>query len=440
MAKNIKIAIIGGGSPYVPGILSAFSKSENILKNSQLVLMDINAQNLSIMESIGRRMIALEGASSLNIITTTDLKKAIEGADFVLNNFRPGGLACLAIDEAVPFKYGYYGQETSGPGGTFFALRAVPQVLDVARMVARRAPRAFLINYTNPTNFVADAVNRETNVRMISICDGAFDLLGKVPQILGLNGKNQVRTRNIGINHHTWSMSLTVNGQDVYPKVLKRIREIKQGGKPFFNTFHKEITLDLALIYGHLPSPSFYFCPLFLHDELIQEYHHGGFSLLRMFRHDLKIHWKNFKLMARGKIPPILDGKHHHTGTGRGDLALSVMKAIVKNSGEEIHVNVPNQGYIQNIPNEVIVELPARITTHGAQPLRMGRYPESLLGLLQSLIRWQELTVDAALTGDRQKLLQALLAYPVVRDYDKARAMMEEMLGKERKFLPQFFK
>ena len=168
---NEKIVIVGGGSAYVPGILYSLANSAMALGDAEIALMDIDPSRLPLMTALGQRMVA-EAGSDLTITSTTDLNESLTGATFVLTNFRPGGLDGLRLDEAIPDRYGVLGQETTGPGGTSFALRSVPQVLDLCSAMEETCPDAWLINYTNPANFVADAIRRRSTIKSVSLCDG----------------------------------------------------------------------------------------------------------------------------------------------------------------------------------------------------------------------------------------------------------------------------
>ena len=213
---NEKIVIVGGGSAYVPGILYSLANSAKALGDAEIALMDIDPSRLPLMTALGQRMVA-EAGSDLTITSTTDLKESLTGATFVLTNFRPGGLDGLRLDEAIPDRYGVLGQETTGPGGTSFALRSVPQVLDLCSAMEETCPDAWLINYTNPANFVADAIRRRSAIKSVSLCDGGGNgLRYEMPEMLGVP-QHEVRVRAAGINHHTWLMELRVGGEDGYP-------------------------------------------------------------------------------------------------------------------------------------------------------------------------------------------------------------------------------
>jgi 6-phospho-beta-glucosidase len=183
MSNNHKIAIIGGGSAYVPGILDALVRVKEPLRQSEIALMDITTPGMAVMAGLGKRMIAEAGAD-LELTRTTDLAEALKGADFVVSNFRAGGFKGALLDYTIPDKYDLIGQETTGPGGTFFALRSVPQMLALCAAMEKNCPDAWLINYVNPTNFVADAIRRKSRIKCIAICDGGGNHLAGLPQCL----------------------------------------------------------------------------------------------------------------------------------------------------------------------------------------------------------------------------------------------------------------
>ncbi len=421
-----RIAIIGGGSAYVPGILYSLANSGGALSGSEIVLMDIDASRLPMMAKLGERM-AEEAGGSVAVTSTTDLSQALDGATYVLGNFRPGGLEGLRLDETIPDKYDILGQETTGPGGTFFALRSVPQMLDLCRAMEAVCPDAWMINYVNPTNFVADAVRRESGIRCIAICDGGGNSLGYwLPELFGLE-QGEVRARAAGVNHHSWLIEVRVAGRDGYPLLREHLQEAER-------TDFARWALER---YGIYPANADYLYPYFNYEEALARFRAGD-SLYSMFMADLPGHWESFEAMARGETPIHLDESKHHTDVAHGDLAVQVMLAIAGNETREFHVNVPNEGCITNLSEGAIVEVPALVDASGVRPLCMGEMPKGVVGLTQTLIVWQELSVDAALSGDRDLLVQALLAHPWLRSVEQAERLCDEMLAAHAAYLPQF--
>jgi len=434
-----KIAIIGGGSAYVPGILFSFARYGEAIAGSEIALMDIDPSRLPMMERLGRR-IAMEEGVDLKITSTVDLKESLDGSTFVLTNFRPGGIEGLRLDEEIPVKYGILGQETSGPGGTFFALRSIPQVLSLCESMEAVCPDAWLINYTNPTNFVADAVHRESKIKCAAICDGGGNGLNYwLSEALNVK-LGEVRARCAGTNHPTnWLIELQVKGDDGYPLLRKHVKERLQKNIGEERK-HDEFVDKIMEIYDLYPSNPGYLYPYFNHDDALAR-HKAGHSLYQMFMKDLPIHWKRFESMASGGAPIYMDPKMHHTAVGHGDIATQLIMSIATNTQREFHLNISNEGSIANLPSGSIVEVPALVDRSGIRPICMGDLPRGVLGLTQAIINWEEITVDAALEGDRELVLQALLAHPNWPiTLDKAEKLCDEMFKAHAKYLPQFYR
>ncbi len=429
-----KIAIIGGGSAYVPGILHSLAESGEGFAGGEIALMDIDASRLPMMQAIGERM-AAAAPSTLTVTQTTSLDQALDGATFVLTNFRPGGLEGLRLDETIPLRYGVLGQETTGPGGVSFALRSIPQVLDLCRAIERRCPDAWLINYTNPANFVADAIHRQSSVRAVTLCDGGGN--GQrytMPELLGVP-RDAVRVRAAGINHHTWILELRIGDSDGYP-ILADVASALPEPHDRRSRFRSFGAWMLAR-YGVWPANESYLFPYFEYEQALADYR-DGHSLHQLFMNDLPVHWARFAAMADGSESLTLDASKHHTDVGHGDIAVQVMLAIATNTPREFHVNMPNSGAISNLPLGTIVETPAIVDGSGIRPLCMGELPPAAIGLARELVAWQQLSVDAALSGDRDLVVQALLAHPWVNSTATAERLTDDLLAAHAAFLPQF--
>jgi 6-phospho-beta-glucosidase len=431
-----KIAIIGGGSAYVPGVLYSLATSGEALAGSQIALMDIDPARLPMMTRIGQRM-ATEAGAALTITQTTDLRNALDGATFVLTNFRPGGLDGLRLDEAIPDRYGVLGQETTGPGGTAFALRSVPQVLELCRQMEAICPDAWLINYTNPANFVADAIRRQSQIRFVALCDGGGNgLRYAMPELLGVP-REEVRVRAAGLNHHTWVLELQVAGEDGYPLLREMAGRADFASGDDRRSRLRAFAAWMLDRYGVWPGNESYLYPYYHYEEALAEFH-AGRSLYQLFMTDLPQHWPHFAAMADGSAPIHLDTSKHHTDVGHGDIAVQVMLAIASNTTREFHVNAPNDGAITNLPMGAIVEAPALVDASGVRFLGMGELPAGVIGLARALLAWQELSVDAALSGERDLVVQALLAHPWLHNADVAERLCDDLLAAHAASLPQF--
>jgi 6-phospho-beta-glucosidase len=197
----LKIAVIGGGSTYTPELIEGFIRSYGELPVEQISLMDISTDRLKVVGDLVQRML---GDLPVKLVRTTDRQEALMGANFVVSQMRIGGLAARALDERIPLKYGVLGQETTGPGGFAKALRTVPVMLDVARDVARYAPDAWLINFTNPAGLVVEAILRHTDTKSIGLCNVPINMQLGVATLLNVPPEH-VELQYVGLNHLSWT-------------------------------------------------------------------------------------------------------------------------------------------------------------------------------------------------------------------------------------------
>ena len=430
-----KIAVIGAGSVYVAGILRTLVARAQEMAGTELVLEDIEPRRLETMRALASNLVRARRAD-LNITATLDLDEALDGADFVLTCFRIGGYDALKLDEDIPLAYDIFGEETAGPGGMFFALRTVPVVVDIARRMERLCPDAFLINYANPTAFVADAVRRTTSIEELSLCDGYRSGAVTVANLLGLEEKD-VTVFTAGVNHCTWLLRAFVNGKDVCSEFRRKLAELDRTDLGW--TMQR--VYDIADTCGYLPVPGGHIVQYFFRQEAVTRLKEGlGPSVYRSHMADQPVLWEHYEKLARADDPrfdmsiPALQ----HYASSVSDMAISVIIAIATDARELFTVNLPNRGQIPNLPSDAIVEGPAVVGAFGAEPVMVGRIPDAVLPLTEALAMNRKLTVEAALTGDRNMLLQALMTNPLVDSLGKAKPMMDEMLAAQAQWLPQF--
>jgi len=445
-----KIAIIGGGSMYTAGLLeSVVGHAAEGLAGCNVYLMDTDPNALKQIRRYGEYLINVSGVN-VAIDASTDLHKALDGADFVLTTFRVGGFDTLAQDEEIPLQYEMIGNETTGVGGTFMALRTVPVVLEVCRDMEALCPNAWLINYTNPTNFIADAVRRETHIQCISLCDNYIITMPELSFLLGVDQK-EIYMQTAGVNHLTWVLTLRVSGQPGYPQLIKRVQEIdiealcspdpnfyqQHSMKYYPDHYYIPWAVKLFNIYGYYPCGASYHKYYYLHDETVQEMKKPTYnSLHRHFRRQAEWFFEKLERAIASNEPPTPDtslGYHGH-----GDLAINVIAAIINNRREEFVVNIPNHGAISNLPYEAIVEVPALIDSDGAHAFSLGDYPKSLIGQIYSQILHEELVVDAALSGNKKQALIGLLGSPLIHSTRRAKDALEMMFELQVDLLPQF--
>jgi len=439
-----KIVLLGGGSPFVPSLIYAILENKETLDGSEIVLMDIDPKRLPTLTKVGKEL-SKRAKANIKFTSTTNPKEALESATFVLPAYRVGGLKHMQYDMEIPTKYGIAGDETAGPGGTFMAQCTIPTTLNYCRMMENLCPDVWAISYVNPANFVADAVRRETKIKFISICDcfAGFSM-SALPRMLNMPPferrycvNEDIRPRAIGVNHNTWLVDLQVKGKDGFPVLREMHKKLK---RKVVKDHYMEFFMKLYETYGYLnvcPSHVYAYWDYnqFLAErkktEKIWEKSVLGWSESR---------WKFVeKLLAGADYQQHPDEYPFQLSHARQ--AIGILVSIAADEGREWGgINFPNKGAITNLPNNSMVEGPCIVDKRGLTPIAMGDLPKPFLGLTQHIINWEELTVDAALSGDKHLLYLALLACPYVHDMDTAKKIMDELMEAHKDYMPQFKK
>ncbi|HEY8481072.1 MAG TPA: glycoside hydrolase family 4 [Spirillospora sp.] len=422
----MKIAIIGAGSGYMPGLIRGLLHRADDLAGTALSFHDIDAEHLSIMTRLARAMIAARGAG-FTVSAHTDLKAAVDGASYVLTTFRPGGLAARHLDESIPLRHGVVGQETAGPGGFLMALRSVPVLLDI---VAAADPGAWIVNYTNPTNIVTDAVARTTGARIIGLCDQAIGDTEMWAGLLGLPAAG-LEADWMGLNHATWAQRLRVDGRELDLPALLDDLEVPGGGATPWRDPSR--MAELAKTLGFLPNS--YAKYYFFHDEVVEELRRRGTTRAQDVLAMLPGYYAQVAAEADEPDP---DPSRERGGGEHGEFAVDVICALHRDEGRRMIVNTRNNGAISSLDPDAIVEVPALVGRSGPVPLTMGPLPAPVRGLTQAIHAYERLASEAAVSGDRRTALQALMAHPFVRSKHTAEKILDEGLAAHRDHLPQF--
>ncbi|MCL1909768.1 MAG: 6-phospho-beta-glucosidase, partial [Kiritimatiellaeota bacterium] len=315
----MKIAIIGAGSPYTPELIGKLAEVQNEMPVREICLMDIDERKLDIMRGFSQRFAKHLGLR-VEIIATTDRARALDGADFVNTQIRVGGNRARVNDEKIPLARGLVGQETTGAGGFAKGLRTIPVMLDIARDMQRLCPDAWMINYTNPTGLVAEAVTRFTKTKMAGLCSGGFHGRNLTAARLGVE-PGRVRCDLFGLNHLSFSYNITVDGKTLTEAEFEKVA----GGDPV-------IKLLRAIPIGYL---DYYFHTAAIVAKLQAAPQTRGEQVLAM-EDEL---YAAFADSACDTRPAVLDKRG---GGGYADVAISAMKAIHLNTETWLPANVPN--------------------------------------------------------------------------------------------------
>ena len=429
----LKLAILGGGSFYVPSFVATICRYPAVFAAAEVRLTDVNRERVNAVRAFGEQYSRVKGVP-VTFKDVPDWDCALDGADYVVVTFRIGGEQSTILDESIPPDFGYYGDETVGPGGMFMAMRTVPAVVDVARKMERLCPDAWLVNYANPTNFIADGVRRTTRTRVVSLCDGFCNAPADIGACFGLH-MDEVQARHAGVNHFGWATRATHKDRNLLDELRRTDPAIIRQSIAAKNEeyrFHLELGYELFQTYGVYPCPLGHMNPYFYHDVFLdrqlrrpQRYHtiHPG-TMQNSWNRLARVN-REFNEQEADDIARTHDGKH-------ADLAIGVIASLAADSGGVFAVNRPNTGALAGVPRDTIVETYAVVDRHGFTPLCADPLPPAVLAWVNHLATYQELVVQGILDHDLHTVFQALCLHPFTKSVIGARALFAAMLERER--------
>jgi len=420
----VKIAVVGAGSTYTPELIEGFARRAGVLAVDELVLQDVSADRLDVVGGLARRILATQRFPG-RLVTTTSLESAVDGAVAVLVQLRVGGQEARLVDETLPGRFGLLGQETTGPGGFAKALRTVPVVLEIADTVAKLArPDAWIVDFTNPVGIVTRAL-LDAGHRAVGLCNSAIGFQRRLAGFFGVD-PDRVRLDHAGLNHLTWIRKVEVDGVDRLAELLDpaELGEVAAGsGLP------PELLQTLRAI------PSYYLHYFYCTDEAVQAQASGPQRAEQV----LEIERTLLEMYA----DPALDHKpallEQRGGAYYSEAAAALVTSLLTGDGGHHYVDVRNDGTLAGLPAEAVVEVPAVVDTAGPHPVPVDPLPPEMLGVVQAVTAYEVLTIEAARTGDRRTALRALLANPLVRQWDVAVPLLDALLEANRRHLPRFF-
>ena len=417
--------MVGGGSTYTPELIEGFHVRRERLPVDELVLQDIDDERLEVVGGLARRILEKHEWPG-RLVATEDLDRALDGAAYVIVQLRVGGQAARLVDETLPLEFGCIGQETTGPGGFAKALRTVPVVLDIAEQTAQRGAKgAWLIDFTNPVGIVMQALLDDGH-RAIGLCNSAMGFKRRFARMLDVSPE-RVLLDHVGLNHLTWERAVWVDGEDRLPELIaSSAAEIA-----------KDIGIPEGLIHLLHAVPSYYLRYYYSTDEVFREQVSGvkrsraeevmaiETGLLEMYR-DPHLTEKPTLLEKRG-------------GAYYSEAAAQLIASLHDGTGDTQVVDMRNDGALPDLPDDAVVEIPARVEADGAHADGLNPMQPEMLGLVQQVKAYERLTVKAAVDGDRDAALKALLANPLVARYNVARPLLDALLEANRAHLPRFF-
>lgn len=434
MGKRLKIVTIGGGSSYTPEIVEGFIKRAAELPVGELWLVDIpeGRTKLEIVGDLARRMVAKAGLD-MTVHLTLDRREALAGADFVTTQFRVGLLDARSRDERIPLRYGVIGQETTGPGGFAKALRTIPVLLEICRDMEELCPDAWLINFTNPSGILAEAILKHSRIKTIGLCNVPIGMRMGVARFLGVD-LNRVAIDFAGLNHLVYGLRVYLDGGEITGQVLDTLAG--GGSMTMRNIVDLGWEPDFIRSLGMLPCP--YHRYFYQTDKLLAEEQEAARTTGTRAEVARRIEAELFELYKDPNLsvkPPQLEQRG---GAYYSDATCNLISSLYNNRGDVQPVNVRNDGAIADLPADVAVEVNCVITRTGAKPIAMGHLPLPARGLVQVVKAYELMTVDAAVAGDYGTALQALVLNPLVPSAAVAQKLLDDILHENITYLPQF--
>ncbi|WP_138909160.1 6-phospho-beta-glucosidase [Streptomyces chryseus] len=418
----MKLAVVGGGSTYTPELIDGFARLRDTLPIEELVLADPAADRLGLVGGLARRIFARQGHPG-RITTTSDLDAGVADADAVLLQLRVGGQAARDRDETWPLECGCVGQETTGAGGLAKALRTVPVVLDIAERVRRANPDAWIIDFTNPVGIVTRAL-LQAGHKAVGLCNVAIGLQRKFAKLLEV-APTDVHLNHVGLNHLSWELGVRLggaDGEDVLPKLLA------QHG----DAIADDLRLPRAVLDRLGVVPSYYLRYFYAHDEVVRELGTKPSRAAEVAKMEAEL------LSLYGD--PALDEKPallaKRGGAFYSEAAVDLAASLLGDGGSPVQVvNTYNNGTLPFLADDAVIEVQARVDRTGATPLAVPALDPLYAGLVANVTAYEDLALEAALRGGRDRVFKALLAHPLIGQFEYAEGLTDRLIAHNREHL-----
>jgi 6-phospho-beta-glucosidase len=413
----VKLAVIGGGSTYTPELADGLGRLAPDV--TEVVLVDPDEARLAAVGPVSARIMRAHGHRAA-VRWTTDAEDGVDGAAAVLIQLRVGGQAARLRDETWPLEFCCVGQETTGAGGLAKALRTVPLVLRIAELAARRAaPGAWIIDFTNPVGIVTRAL-LDAGHRAVGLCNVAIHLQRELAALLGVPPA-AVSLDHVGLNHLTWERAVLVDGKDRLPELIAgngdQIAERVQAPRSVLDK------------YGFIPS--YYLRYYYDHDAVVAEQKNAPARAAQVSAIEAEL--------LRMYADPALDKKpealSRRGGAFYSEAAVALLSSLCGDTKDVQVVNARNNGTFDFLGDDAVIEVPAVIGADGPVPVPVTPLSPLLRGLVAHASAYEELAVDAALRGGRSRVAAALLAHPLIGQYQLAQDMTDRLIAENAEYL-----
>ncbi|MBL0629231.1 6-phospho-beta-glucosidase [Aeromonas veronii] len=426
MKNGLKIVVIGAGSSYTPELIEGLIQRQHELPLRELWLVDIDdgREKMEIIAALTRRMLAKAGLA-VRVETRLEREEALRDADYVCSQFRAGCLEARISDERISLKYGLIGQETNGLGGFANACRTIPIALQIAADMERLCPDAWLLNFTNPSGMVTEAVLRHSKIKAVGLCNVPVIMQKGVATLLDTRDEQEFIMQVAGLNHFIFVRQIQHQGKDKLGEVIARLAQghdplVPRNIPPF--AWPKDLLANLGMI------PCAYLRYYYMSDDILKQ-ELGEASgegtrgeVVKAIEQQLFDLYRNPDLAEK---PKALEGRG---GQYYSEAACELMSAIHNDKRIIMHVNTRNNGAINGLPNECAVEVSSLITKSGPLPLNVAPFQQDTLRLLQLMKEFEQLTIEAAITGNRHTAWRALVLNPLITSGSRMEQALNEVI------------
>ena len=434
----IKIVTIGGGSSYTPELVEGFIKRYDSLPINELWLVDIEAgrEKLEIVGALAKRMVKKAGIP-MNIILSYDRREALKNATFVTTQMRVGRLPARILDERIPLSHGIIGQETNGAGGMFKAFRTIPVILDIVKDMEELCPEAWLINFTNPTGIITEAILQYTNFKKaIGLCNVPVNMIEGFSKMLNAD-ENDVTMEIQGTNHFIFATDVFVKGQSRFEELLEKYANLTEEDTIQMKNF-VSLPYSPSFIKGlnAIPCPyhNYYFFTKEQLEEELEQFKTGTVRGEVVYKTEEEL----FEIYKQEELQEKPEKLSQRGGAKYSDAACNLIQSIYNNTGDIQYVNVKNNGVISDLPQNSAVEIACRITSDGPKPLSTGNLKLPISGYVHMIKSFERMVAEAAVTGDKNLAIAALNLNPLCPSDKIANVVIDELIEAHKDYLPQF--
>ena len=439
MSFFLKFAIIGGSSVLTPLFIEGLIDRSNVLSVEEVALFARSKERLEVVGRLCQRLLDRAKAST-RIVTTTDREEAIKNSDFVILTVRVGGFRARYIDETLPLKHGLLAvtDEVTGVSGFSLALRQIPVLVDYAKTVEELAPKAWVLNFTNPTDLVTEGISRYTDTKVLGFCTAPLSYMKSLADRLNVDIK-RISWDYFGLTHLGWVRGVYLDGENILPKLIDEIpRQVSEKNIKELKWYDMKLPMPIELIKAMKAIPVQYLSGR-PHPYYDSSFYLDYFKGAKESRAEVvgAIYDELFRLFKNPDFDlSVLKEKRGHENSA--EVVLPIIESIVHDRSETHLMELPNRGALGFLDDEAIVEVPAVARKWDVRPLVVGEIPLEARTLIQIVKNYQKLTIKAAMEGSYDLALEALVAHPFIASYKKARLVLDDLLKANRDYLPQF--